>query len=234
MEVKLRSSLEDIYTLLESHSAELTLQNPRGETSTATVTFTLREEDNSAYDAMTEGTYTLVGYLPLNEKTRNPSNLGVEIVVKPTKYTISSVRVTRVTGVVSGTPFEDVNMPARVTVLRNDKQEDEAPATWDGSNYNPTKIGSQKITGTLVTPLPVHLENPNNRQPSGVITIVNPTARILSLEQLPTNTGAMLTATESDFQEEDSPLIEYRYLAEILYEDGTLATEIISVFLDGE
>lgn len=217
MEVKLRSSLEDIYTLLESHSAELTLQNPRGETSTATVTFTLREEDNSAYDAMTEGTYTLVGYLPLNEKTRNPSNLGVEIVVKPTKYTISSVRVTRVTGVVSGTPFEDVNMPARVTVLRNDKQEDEAPATWDGSNYNPTKIGSQKITGTLVTPLPVHLENPNNRQPSGVITIVNPTARILSLEQLPTNTGAMLTATESDFQEEDSPLIEYRYLAEILY-----------------
>ncbi len=234
LEVKLGSTLEDIYALLASHSAELTLQNPRGETSTATVTFTLREEDNPDYDPMTAGTYTLAGYLPLSAKVRNPDGLGVEIVVKPTKYTISSVRVTRVTGVVSGTPFEEINIPSTVTVLRNDKQEDDVPATWNGSSYNPTKIGSQKITGTLVTPLPVHLENPNNRQPSGVITIVDPTARILSLEQLPADSGAMLSALEETPQEDDPALTEYRYLAEILYEDGTVTTEVISVFVENE
>lgn len=234
LEVKLGSTLEDIYALLASHSAELTLQNPRGETSTATVTFTLREEDNSDYDPMTTGTYTLAGYLPLSAKVRNPDNLGVEIVVKPTKYTISSVKVTRVTGVVSGTPFDEINIPSTVTVLRNDKQEDQVPATWNGSSYNPTKIGSQKITGTLVTPLPVHLENPNNRQPSGVITIVDPTARILSLEQLPADSGAMLSALEETPQEDDPALTEYRYLAEILYKDGTVTTEVISVFVENE
>lgn len=234
LEIKLGSTLEDIYALLASHSAELTLQNPRGETSTATVTFTLREEDNPDYDPMTAGTYTLAGYLPLSAKVRNPDGLGVEIVVKPTKYTISSVRVTRVTGVVSGTPFEEINIPSTVTVLRNDKQEDDVPATWNGSSYNPTKIGSQKITGTLVTPLPVHLENPNNRQPSGVITIVDPTARILSLEQLPADSGAMLSALEETPQEDDPALTEYRYLAEILYEDGTVTTEVISVFVENE
>ena len=44
----------------------------------------------------------------------------------------------------------------------------------------------------------------------------------------------MLSALEETPQEDDPALTEYRYLAEILYEDGTVTTEVISVFVENE
>ncbi len=232
MEVKLGTSLEDIYNQLETHSVVLTLENSRKETSTANATFQLRPEDNPDYDPLTEGTYTLKGYIPLEEVMRNPKGLMVEIVVKTVKYSITNTKVTRVSGVVSGTPFEEVGLPGLAPVVRNDGETEEIPVTWDGSKYNATKIGSQVVRGTLVVPLPVHLENPNNRQPNAVVTIVDPSVRILSLEQLPKS--RMLFALEEQEEEPVPGLVEYRYLARLLHADGSIATEIISVFVETE
>ncbi len=232
MEVKLGSSLEEIYNQLETHSVVLTLENSRKETSTANSTFQLRPEDNPDYDPLTEGTYTLKGYIPLEDVMRNPKGLMVEIVVRTVKYNITNTKVTRVSGVVSGTPFEEVGLPSLAPVVRNDGETEEIPVTWDGSKYNPTKIGSQVVRGTLVVPLPVHLENPNNRQPNAVVTIVDPSARILSLEQLPKS--RMLLALEDQEEETFPGLVEYRYLARLLRADGSVSTEIISVFVETE
>ena len=88
------------------------------------------------------------------------------------------------------------------------------------------------VRGTLVVPLPVHLENPNNRQPNAVVTIVDPSARILSLEQLPKS--RMLLALEDQEEETFPGLVEYRYLARLLRADGSVSTEIISVFVETE
>ena len=80
-----------------------------------------------------------------------------------------------------------------------------------------------------MTPLPVHLENPNNRQPKAAVALVNPAARILSLRQV-----EKLMQLSMDEAENDSYLPsfeEYCYLAEILNEDGTISTEFISVFV---
>ncbi len=212
----------------------LTVKNRKNETSTIPQTFQLREEDNAHYDPMSLEECTLTGYLPLARNIRNPENLGVEIVVKPTKYTISSIKVPRITGVVSGTEFAQVDMPETVTVLRNDKKEEDLPVTWNGSTYIPTKIGSQVVKGTLDTPLPIHIENPNKRQPNAIVTVVNPTAEILSLEQIPK--GMMpFSIAEADVFTEDDPIpgfTEYRYLAEVLYEDGETRFEIISIFVE--
>ena len=54
MSANLGSSLQDIYNQLESHSVQITLQSASGVTSTAEVTFLLREEDNPNYDPMPE------------------------------------------------------------------------------------------------------------------------------------------------------------------------------------
>lgn len=233
MEVNLGATLEDIYNLLDTHTVELTLKSTSGSTTTREVTFQLKDEDNLSYDPMTEGTYTLKASLSLSTGVSNPNNLPVEIVVKPTKYRITSVKGARIGGVVSGTAFEDVPLPSEVTVNRNDGKTDQVGVTWNGANYNPTKIGSQVVRGTLNTPLPVHLENPNNRQPSAIVTIVNPEATIVSLEEVTAQPARMRRAAPV----EDTSVpgyTEYRYMATIRYKDGTVSRELISTYVETE
>lgn len=236
IKVNLGSTLEDIYAQVESHSVELTLQNRKGETHTANVTFQLREDENAGYNPLTLGTHTLTGYLPLPENVKNPDDLGVDIAVQTMKYTISSSKVVRITNVPSGTPFEEIGLPELVTVVRNDGDTDDIPVTWNSDNYDPTKLGSQAVRGTLVTPLPVHLENPNKRQPNAIITVVNPSAQILSLKQLPQEM-MLFSAALNDRDTDDNTIpgfTEYRYLAEILWEDGTTTFQVVSVFVETE
>ncbi len=233
MEVKLGSSLEDIYNALDTHTVDLTLRSASGTTSTRSLTFQLRADENPDYDPMTEGTYTLTAYLELPEGIRNPDELKVEVVVKTTKYTISSIKGERIGGVISGTAFEDVPLPEMVTVNRNDGKTDQVGVTWNGTNYKPTKIGSQVVRGMLNTPLPVHLENPNNRQPSAVVTIVNPEATILSLKEVSGQPAKV--RSRAAIENTDIPgYKEYRYLATVQYKDGTVSEEIISVYVDLE
>ena len=232
MEVKLGSGLEEISNGLDSHNVQVTLKSTKGETSTVEMSFELREEENPSYDPMELGTYTLKAYLPLEGNIRNPKGLGVEIVVKTKKYTIATTKAVRVTGVESGTKFEDVPMPELAPITRNDGEVEEIPVSWDGSRYNPTKIGSQVVKGTLVTPLPVHLENPNNRQPSAVVTVVNPEVKVVSLEPMKEVAKAQLRSRNV---EEGVPgYTEYKYRAELLHKDGSTTYEVISVFVENK
>lgn len=234
MDVNLGSSLEDIYGLLESHTAQLTLKSYQGDTHTTNVTFSLRDEDNTAYDPLKLGTQTLTAYLPLEGGVLNPNELKLEIVVQTKKYTISNIPAVRITGVVSGTPLEEVGLPEQVDVLRNDGVTDKAPVTWDGSKYNPAKIGAQIIRGTLTAPLPVHLENPNNRLPNAMVTIVDPDVTILSMKQVRDEAPAARSLLRSAIEDKEvlPGFTEHKYLVELLHKDGSITTDTLSLFME--
>ncbi len=229
MDINLGTGLEAICGMLESTTVQVTARSRSGAEVTVPITFSLRQEENPNYDPMAVGEYTLVGYLPLEDNFVNPNNIQVQVVVKTNKYNISNVTPVRVPGVISGTPFAEVPLPETVTVTRSDKKTDSVGANWIEGNYNPTKIGNQTVKGTLVTPLPVHLENPNNRYPMAMVTVVNPTARIIEMEQV--------------FEEQNSPMLrarqkeeivpgyaEYKYKVKLQHDNGTVTEEIISLY----
>ncbi len=229
MDVNLGSSLEEIYAQLETHTVQLNLRSTSGELTTEEASFLLRAEDNTEYDPLELGEQTLKGFLSVNDPIKNPNSLFVQIVVNTKKYTITTTKVARVTGVISGTEFEAIPMPEEVEVARSDgAAEQVAVASWDGSKYNPTKIGTQVVSGTLVSPLPPHLENPDNRQPKAFVTVVNPTAKILSMEQVREEPTGIRKARAR--VEEIPGYVEYRYKVTLLLEDGTVTEEMISLY----
>lgn len=230
MNVNLGSTLEDIYNQLERHTVQLNLRSTNGVLSTAEVTFELREEDNTDFDPMSLGASTLKAYIELDDNVKNPDNQKVEIVVQTKKYNITSTKVARVTGIVSGTAFEDVPMPEMAEAVRDDGvTEAVTVASWDGSKYNPTKIGTQVVSGTFADPLPVHLENPDNRQPKAFVSVVNPTVQILSMEQVFAVPQARLMSLNTE-EESVEGYVEYKYRVKLQHEDGSVTEEIISMY----
>lgn len=228
MDVNLGTTLEEICGMLGSTEVQVTAKSRSGKQIEVFLTFSLRPEENPNYDPMTVGEYTLVGYLSLEDNFVNPNNIQVQIVVKTNKYNISNVTPVRVPGVISGTPFAEVPLPETVTVTRSDKKTDSVGANWIEGNYNPTKIGNQTVKGTLATPLPVHLENPNNRFPMAMVTVVNLTARIVAMEQVFDQDGPMLRARQ---KEEIVPgYAEYKYKVKLQHDNGTVTEEVISLY----
>ncbi len=230
MDVNLGTSLSEIYDMLNSHTVEVTLRSNGGSEKVITTTFTLPDSENSHYVPLTLGTYELEGSLMLTD-IDNPGEIQPTIVVRTMKYNITSIDSIRLTGVESGTAFGDIGAPEFVvaslrSVTDSTTKDEEVGVNWDSSTYNPTRLGSQVVRGTLETPLPLHIENTNNRQPSMIVTVVNPTVRILSLEQIAA--PMMLRMTQ--------PVIEgyreVRYNAKLQQADGTITTEVISLFVE--
>lgn len=235
LEVPLGSNLEDIYNKLDQHTVQLALTSTNGVLSTSDVTFELREEDNAEYDPAVLGSSVLIAHIPLEDNIKNPKGLQVEIHVKTMRYVISTAKVTQVKGVASGTAFEDVPLPETAVAVRDDGESENLPVTWDGSKYNPTKLGGQFVNGTFNTPLPLHLENPDNRQPKAYVTIVNPKATILSMEQVFDEPEMMLMSLEDDAGEEIEVVpgyVEYKFRVELQHEDGSITEEIISLYME--
>lgn len=88
--------------------------------------------------------------------------------------------------------------------------------------------------GTFPDPLPVYVTNPNNRTPSALINVIDTTTTILSARQITEATpfSAMKRSIRSvDARtEEIEGYIERKYEVELLHEDGSITTEIISIF----
>ncbi len=97
------------------------------------------------------------------------------------------------------------------------------------------KNGNYNEGGTFNTPLPIHLENPDNRQPKAYVTIVNPKATILSMEQVFDEPEMMLMSLNDDAGEEIEAVpgyVEYKFRVELQHEDGTVTEEIISLYME--
>ena len=234
--INLGTEISDINALIENHIATVTLENLKGVTSTQEVTFTLREEDNMHYDSMSEEEFELIAYLNLPDGILNPDNKQLVISVRPTKYIIKSVVATRVNGVLAGTAFEDIGMPDTVTVNYTDldvKQGEVSGVIWDGSKYLPDKIGNQAVKGTFSDPLPVYVTNPNRRTPSAIVNVINPTVRMLSAKQVTETPFSSLKKSVKQAITQDEEIdgfIERKYEVELLHEDGSITTEVISIF----
>lgn len=235
--INLGSSIADINDMLESHTVAVTLENLKGVQSTQDITFTLREEDNSNYDAMSEEEFELLAYLNLPDGIENPDNKQLVVSVRPTKYTIKSALAVRINGVLVETPFEEIGMPDKVTVnyTDTDTPTGEVPVTWNGSKYNPNKIGNQVVKGTF-EPLPVYATNPNNRTASAIVNVVDPTVTILSAKEVTqSSVFSMLRRSVKRAMNQTESIdgfIEKKYEVELLHEDGTITIETISVFAE--
>lgn len=200
-DARLGSSLEEIYNLLPSHSVVLSLTDSNGDQSEREVPFRLREAENPDYDPMTEGEiFDLKGYFPaLPENITNPKNLQARIVMMLKKYSIYAIQSLPMT-VPFGTPFEELPLPEFVYVSVSDHRESLfLPVTWSDETYY--QASYQTIKGTLDLPLPVYLENPNNRQPQARITVLDPPPPAVTLSYSPSgptnqNVTAVLTPQE--------------------------------------
>lgn len=231
--VPLGSTLDEIYAKLETPKVQLTLLDHLGATHTLEVSFELRKQDNSEYDPLNPqtGEYYLNAHLLLDEEIKNPNNLGLQVKIETVKYTITAFQAISLKCPV-GTAFEDLGLPAEVLVRRDDNGSEYVGVTWDDSTYDPTTAGFYRIQGTLQTPLPLHLDNPRNRQPRASVTLSEPNAHILSLTPVDEAQIPATLAEEWDDGTEDWGFTEYFYWAEVLHEDGHISTEMVSILVE--
>ena len=231
LEVPLGASLEDIYGRLEQHTVQLTLKSTNGVLSQQDVSFELCAEQNPDYDpAMEEtGSYALVAHLLHDDHIKNPKGLQLEIHIKTMTYDISTAKVTTIKGIAKGTAFEDLPLPEAAGAVRDDGETEFLPTTWDNSKYNSAKLGGQFINGTFNTPLPLHLKNPDNRQPKAYITIVDTEATVLSMEQVFEKAAGGPKRAKAT-TEEIPGYVEHKYLLKLQYKDGTIKEEVISLY----
>lgn len=89
----------------------------------------------------------------------------------PEKYRVNSVPAARMGQRLKETWFEEIGLPERINVEFSDGSNRELPVVWDDDSYDMYKLGGQVIRGYLI-PLP-YIDNPNNRQPSATIVIVD-------------------------------------------------------------
>lgn len=230
MKVNLGSSLSDIYNQLDSHSTEITLESTNGSTSAVEITFTLRSEDNPEYDPFTVGMYTLTAHVDLSDNVKNPNNLKSELPVETVKYTVTNAQIVRLNEIPVGTQFEDLPLPNVAAVLKNDGSQEDISVTWSKGKYDPNSLKAQVIQGTF-DEMPIYLENPKNRQPRAIVTLVNEDAEILSLTEMTEQLSGL--SVYSNFDETElQGYEEHSFLATMRYPDGKVLKTIISAYTE--
>lgn len=123
-------------------------------------------------------------------------------------------------------------MPTTVEgVLDNGSIKDIEVASWNGSDSITAKIGTKVVSGAFIDPLPIYLENPQNRTPKCFVTVVEPQAKILSAEQVFDASGAS-TKARAKTEVGIPGYVEHKYQVTIQHADGSITKDIISMFME--
>ncbi len=229
-EVKLGTSFEDVSAMV-SHEAVLTLRCTNGATTTQTVSFELREEDNPDYDSMTVGTYSLKGRLSVGNNVKNPNKLSAEVAVRTVKYSIIEAYV----------PEEDIYMfvgedpmdylPPTISALISNGEIEELTANWDMNTIDAEVSDFYVVEG--IFELPVYLENPDEIWPMVFVFVDEPDSQIVSMTQITDDgNGARRMAAKS--AKVVPGYTAHKYKAERLYKDGTVKEQIITLYLKNQ
>lgn len=226
MKVNLGTSIEEIYTMLDTYQVDLTLTTSKGDEKIIPTTFELREEDNLHYDINADetGIYTLKAHLPLDDNIINPNDLSVEIVVETMQYNVNAITAVRITGVIVGTPFDEVGLPELVTVTRSDSVKENVPVSWDESTYRPA--GTAHSVSGILEPLPKHLKNPNNRKAAAMISFAKADAEVISMKQI------FETDTPQNRELAELGFTQHLYEVKTKDKNGAISTDIISTFVE--
>lgn len=147
-----------------------------------------------------------------------------------TVKTISSVTKT---GIPYGTPFNELGLPEQVKVTFTDGGEPEMiNVNWDESTYSTSSTAKyQKITGTLDNP--AYVEVPSGKKAIAIVYMKAATnAQLLSVTPKAETARFSLRSAFRLSRENELPddVVEHKYIAEYLNEDGTITTEEFSTF----
>ena len=227
MNVKIGTSLDDIYSAIESHNVTLTLEDENGEPIERMVTFTLDTDKNAEYTPMTPGEYVLKGTLHIDNdiEVLNPLSLELSVYVQTLIYKVSG-SVTSTQEFVKGTPFAELELPAEATAKFENAANEPLPAIWTESGYKPN---ATHILKGEFSPLPDYAENPKNIKPSLMMkAVASPTTKILSAEQI--TSPIQMFRMNNIFDEEIEGYKAYQYIVEYENEDGSIDTEIETLY----
>lgn len=95
-------------------------------------------------------------------------------------------------------------------------------------------LTNQPIKGTFLDPLPVYVTNPNNRTPSALVNVIDPSTTILSAkqitEEIPFSAMRRSIRKAETQTEEIEGYIERKYEVKLLHKDGSITIDVISIF----
>jgi hypothetical protein len=223
MNVKIGTSLAEVYGAIENHNVTLTLEDENGEIIEKMVTFTLDADKNIEYTPMTQGEYKLNGTLHFGNdiEVSNPLSLGISVYVNTLKYKING-SATSIHEFVKGTPFADLELPTEAVAKFENAENEPLPAIWSESGYKPNVT---HILKGEFSPLPYYVDNEKGLKPSLMMkAVASATTKILSAEQL--TSPIQMFSMDNAFHEMIDGYKSYQYIVKYENEDGSIDTEI--------
>lgn len=235
-DVKLGTSLEDIKNMLDIDEVEVTASKGSDERKEM-VKFYILPEDNAEYlNASAAGTYQIKARLELPDDIHDTNEEQTMLIINVNAYTrtVKTISSVTKTGIPYGTPFNELGLPEQVKVTFTDGGEPEMiNVNWDESTYSTSSTEKyQTVTGTLNKP--VYVVIPNGKKPPTAIIYMKAAtnAQLLSVTPKAETARFSLRSAFRLNRENELPddVVEHKYIAEYLNEDGTITTEEFSTF----
>lgn len=234
-DVKLGTSLEDIRNMLDIDEVEVTASKGSDERKEM-VKFEILAEDNTEYlNASKAGEYEIKARLILPDDIHDTNEEKTMLIINVNAYTrtVKTISSVTKTGIPYGTPFNELGLPEQVKVTFTDGGETEMiNVIWDEKTYSVNSTDKyQRITGTLDKP--AYVEVPTGKTATAIVYMKAATnAQLLSVTPKTENARFSIRSAFGLNRDIELPddVVEHKYIAEYLNEDGTITTEEFSVF----
>lgn len=234
-DVKLGTSLEEIKNMLDTDEIKV-IASKGSDTIEKMVKFEILAEDNAEYlNASTAGKYKIKARLILPDDIHDTKEEQTMLIINVKAYTRTVKTISTVTkrNIPYGTPFNELGLPEQVKVTFTDGGEPEMiNVIWDQSEYLVDSTAKyHRITGELDKP--AYVEVPSGKTAIAMIYMKSVTkAQLLSVTPKEETALFSLSAMFRLNKENELPddVVEHKYIAEYLNEDGTITTEEFSTF----